>query len=389
MRLKRGAVVLLGPDRSSGATLFEAKDSLDVPCAWDVDEADVAALRSLSTGTRVDPHDAAIAAARDDLVARLRSVIPDVVRDGSVDDELAAMHAFAADRRFTLEFISATEAMAAPQDTEAFHEEVIADADVNFDDVETTLAHLFARPTQALAGRHYGAAFCDVVLDELRPDLLDPALAPERARTGVSFAELGCGTGRFAHDFLARLKERAPSLYAATTYTLVDLSPVLQASQKQRCAPHGDRCRFVLENLLSWQPDEPVDVIVSNEVIADLPVRPLYRDDAATDDGPAARCVRRHGLSLVNLPHATLINTGAIELVERLPALLANDGVAVVTEYGSRTRGPVRVVLGDHVEHSIHYGHLETVAARVGLIASTSRVVDLLHFDESCRFVDL
>jgi SAM-dependent methyltransferase len=388
MRLSRGTVVLF-PGLDDGATLLHAKDSLHEPHAWDVEPADVEALRRLCVDAPAAADDGVAAtAAPDDLVARLRSVIPDIVRDDTVDAELAALHAFAADRRFSLEFMSATFAMAAPQDTEAFHQDVIADADVNFDDVETTLAHLFARPTAALAGRPYGAAFCDVVLDELRPDLLEPDVARRRPR-GVSFAELGCGTGRFAHDFLARLQQRAPALYAVTTYTLVDLSPVLQASQKKRCAPHGDRCRFVLHDLLSWQPDGPIDVVVSNEVIADLPVRPLYRDDAAVDDGEAARCVRRHGLSLAGLPHATLINTGAIALVERLPALLAKDGVAVITEYGSRTRGPVRVVLGDHVEHSIHYGHLQTAADRVGLRTQTHRVVDLLRFDVSCRFVDL
>jgi len=382
MRLKRGAVVLFSND-GGDATLFAAKDSLSAPEAFDVDAADAFALRSLCTEQSDDPR--ASRESREDLAARLRSVIDDVVRDDAVDDELRALHAFAADRRFTLEFISATEAMAAPQDTESFHEEVIADADVNFDDVETTLAHLFARPTAALGGRQYGAAFCDVVLDRLRPDLLDPA----RARRGLAVAELGCGTGRFAHDFLARLKERAPSLYESTTYTLVDLSPALQQSQRRRLAPHGDRCRFVLGHLLQWQPDVPVDVVINNEVIADLPVRPLYRDDVAADPGEAAACVRRFGLSLAGLPHATLINTDAIELLERLPGLLADDGVAVVTEYGSRTRGPVRVVLGDHVEHSIHFGHLETAAAHLGLVTSTSRVVDLLGFDESQRFVDV
>jgi SAM-dependent methyltransferase len=244
---------------------------------------------------------------------------------------------------------------------------------------------LFARPTAALLGRHYGAAFCDVVVDQLRPDLLDP----ERAIAGMSIAELGCGTGRFAHDFLARLKERAPRLYESTTYTLVDLSPALQQSQRRRLVPHADRCRFVLGNLLHWQPDAPVDGVVNNEVIADLPVRPLYRDDVDRDDGEAARCVRRYGLSLAGLPHATLVNTGAVALLERLPRILARDGVAVITEYGSRSRGPVRVVLGDHVEHSIHFAHLETAAAQLGLVASTSRVVDLLGFDESQRFVDV
>ncbi len=364
-RLKRSAILL--EDRDGTGLLFEAADSLDQhPRAHDVDAHDLPTLKALATG--VGDVDAAVA-------SRWRQAVRGLVRDDSLTEELATLRAFAADRRFTLEFFSAQAAMSESLDTEAYHQEVIDDADAQFDDVETTLAHLLAFPSAVLQGRTFGAAFCDAVVD--------------RSRQTLTVVELGCGTGRFAHDFLARLHATRPDLYQSVRYTLVDLSPALQRSQRQRCAPHGERCSFVLQDLLTFKPDKPFDLVISNEVIADLPVRPCYRDDVGVDVGEAARCVRRYGLSLVGSPHAVLVGTGPIALIERLEGLLADGGSAIITEYGSRTRPPIRVVLGGHVEHSIHFGHLETVASAVDLLAATRRVVDMIGLDEGIAVVDL
>ncbi|MDP2344816.1 MAG: SAM-dependent methyltransferase [Deltaproteobacteria bacterium] len=367
-RLKRSAILL---EDDEGSLLFEAADSLDQhPRAHDVDDADLPTLKALASG--FGDVDAAV-------VSRWNKAVPGLVREDSVDDELLTMRAFAADRRFTLEFFSAQEAMNASQDTEAYHQEVIDDADVQFDDVETTLAHLFAFPSAALQGRTFGGSFCDAVVDT--------------SRKSLTVVELGCGTGRFAHDFLDRLKHTRPDVYETVRYTLVDLSPALQESQRRRCAPHGHRCEFVLRDLLQYTGEQLFDVVISNEVIADLPVRACYRDEAkryaSPNEDEALSCVRRYGLNLDGAPHAVLVNTGAIALVERLDQLVAAGGVAIITEYGSRTRAPIRVVLGGHVEHSIHFGHLETVAAGAELLAATRRVADMVGLDEHTDVIDL
>lgn len=370
LRLKRAAILIEDESQGTGL-LFEAQDSMDEhPRAHDVDAGDFATLKALATG--VGDLDASVLAA-------WKQAVPGLVRADSVDDELLELRAFAADRRFTLEFFSATEAIALDLDTAAYHQEVIDDADVQFDDVETTLAHLFALPAPALQGRTFGGAFCDSIISTWA----------SAGATTLRVVELGCGTGRFAHDFLARLQQTRPELYAAVAYTLVDLSPALQRSQRVRCAPHGGRCEFVLHDLLTFAPAQGYDVVISNEVIADLPARACYRDEVNVDEGAAAACVKRHNLSLEGVPHAVLINTGAVALVERLQQLLTPGGVAVVTEYGSLSRAPIRVVLGAHVEHSIHFGHLQSAATQVGLNAQCLRVVDWLGMNEAAEVIEL
>ncbi len=387
-RLKRSAIVVEDP--ALGHLLFTAFDMLDLtPRAHDVSDDDLPTLRALAN------DDGASADVDPAVVDRWRRAVPGLVVDNSVEDELAATRAFAKDRRFTLEFISATEAMTpSTLDTEAYHQDVIADADAQFDDVETTLAHAFAYAAKALQGRTYGSAFADAVVARL-----DAARLAE-LRAGASrlrIAELGCGTGRFAHNFLDRLLSAHPALFDVVDYTLVDLSPALQASQEQRVAgfnlkaPRPEtraRVRFVLGDLLKWTPEAPHDVVISNEVIADLPVRPLYVDQLA-QPGEAADVVRRYGLSLEGAPHAVLVNTGAIQLVERLTSLLRPGGLAIVTEYGSTTRPPIRVVLGDHVEHSIQFGHLQVAARQLGLTADVVRVIDVVGLDEDAAVADL
>jgi hypothetical protein len=106
-RFKRAALLIEdeGDDDSRGALLFEAHDSLDTgPRAHDVFAADLPTLRSLARGHGdVD----------DEVVVRWRGQVPGLIRDDTVAEELAELRRFAADRRFMLEFISATETILA------------------------------------------------------------------------------------------------------------------------------------------------------------------------------------------------------------------------------------------------------------------------------------
>ena len=56
-------------------------------------------------------------------------------------------------------------------DNVLYHSHDIADAMKQFDDIETTLSHIFRKPHKALGNRAYGEAFADKLVEM---DLLPP-----------------------------------------------------------------------------------------------------------------------------------------------------------------------------------------------------------------------
>ncbi len=246
----------------------------------------------------------------------------------------------------------------------------ITDAAHQFEDVETTVSHAYGAPNAWLGGRTYGAAFFDrCAVDGLIP-----------REGGAKVLEIGCGTGRFARAWLDRFREVRPEVYAASTYTMFDLSPALAASQRELCRPHAERITHVVGNVETDAIGESFDTILCNEVIADLSVDVVSRDDLGAPTAGAA-AVRRYGLDLAGAMDRFLVNTGALTALARIAAALRPGGGAVVTEYGSRTGFPRPAELAGHTEHSIHFGHLEKAARVLGLDARCEPLPAFLGFD--------
>jgi SAM-dependent MidA family methyltransferase len=89
--------------------------------------------------------------------------------------------------------------------------------------------------------------------------------------TGASEVwEFGAGSGALAEQLLGALGAQL------TRYTIVDLSGSLQARQRERLAPWGDRVRW-----LSELPAQMQGVVVGNEVLDAMPVQLLARVDGA------------------------------------------------------------------------------------------------------------
>lgn len=233
----------------------------------------------------------------------------------------------------------------------AYHLHAVDDGSTHFDDRETTVAHVLSDPHPALGGRRYGEA------------LYDALLARGMRAWGLT-VEVGCGTGALAEAWLSRGADPA-------RYVRVDLSPELLRTQATRVdtpAVLGDATRLPLRDGL-------VDLLISNEVLADLQAVPW----SPGDGGEIGDIVARHGLR--THPGRAWYNLGAWRMLHEVARVLRPGGHAVLTEFGDVDEAPAEAVQLDHPEVSIHFGHLEALARDLGLEAHVVRLDALLGLD--------
>jgi ubiquinone/menaquinone biosynthesis C-methylase UbiE len=258
-----------------------------------------------------------------------------------------------------------------------YHKLEITSAMDQFERRETTLSHALRVPHPALEGRTFGGQLARVLVErDAFPD--DPA-----ARGRLTVVEVGGGTGIFARAFLDGLALRAPRAYNRLRYVIVDLSPALRASQRERTAPHKDKVRIVGGDAQALPfPDASVDAVLANEMIADLPVVPVRRDELeAGGGGFGGDLVRRLRLPVDDAPGLFHVNAGALAFVEECARVLRPGGTAYLSEFGSYTTYPEQSTHLDHPEFSIHFGHLRAAAATLGLEAALEELPTLLGLD--------
>lgn len=230
-----------------------------------------------------------------------------------------------------------------------------------FDEVETTVSHLFRRPHPALGGRSYGEALYAALR---RRGLLE---RPE-------VFELGGGAGFVAEAMV----EAARSEGRPLRYRFLELSPRLLAAQRER-VPEALAIAAAAERLPLTR-GAVRGLFLANEVLADL--RVLRVEEPEAKELSARYGLERSGVSR--------LSAGAIRLVEELARVLAPGAAACLTEFGGdfdpspvTLSGPMGA--GRHVEHSIHFGQLEAAARARGLDAERVILADLLEIDRSMR----
>ncbi len=244
-----------------------------------------------------------------------------------------------------------------------YHIHEITDASTHFDDRETTVAHAFALPHPALSGQPYGA--------RLFAALDARGLVPNVAR----ILEIGPGTGELA----LRWTEASDLAGKGGDYVRLDRSPELLQAQGQR-AP-GTRGLAGSATELPF-PDGSLDLVLSNEVIADLSAAPYDADEPAWPGSPAAEVtarVSRYKLPL--LPRGAQYNLGALQLVEEIARVLAPGGAAFLSEFGGPDEVPTETAQLDHPEVSICFDHLVLAARALGLEATLLPLPELLEMD--------
>jgi SAM-dependent methyltransferase len=229
-----------------------------------------------------------------------------------------------------------------------YHRQTITDASEQFEERETTLSHLLRYPTPVLSGRTWGAAVVDA--------LTARGALPHGARV----LEVGGGTGWLAQ----RALERRPDL----CWTIVDLAPALQRAQRARLTALG--VRFVRGDAQRLPiATGSVHVVLSNEVIADLPA------EWVQPDAPPA-IVDRLGVT-PSAPRVT--NIGALHFIGEIHRVLRPGGFAWLSEYGEIHGAPVEAVHLDHPEVGIEFGVLARAAENLGLSAEITEAITELQ----------
>lgn len=260
-----------------------------------------------------------------------------------------------------------------------YHKVTIQDADEQFEKRETTLSHAFRVPHPALESRPYGGQLARVLVER-------DAIPDDQQRTPLTLVEVGGGTGHFARAFLDGLALRAPRTYNRGRWVIVDLAPALSRSQRDKTAPHKEKVRFVTGDACQLPlKDASVDVLVANEMIADLAVAPTRRDDLEAGQGAGEQAVRKYKLSVQDAHGLFHVNVGAIRFLEEVARVLKPGGTAFLSEFGHARRYPEQSTHLDHPEYSIHFGHLKQVADALGLEASLEQLAAVLRLDPKVK----
>lgn len=241
-------------------------------------------------------------------------------------------------------------------DLRMYHLHSVTDASTHFDDRETTVAHAFAVPHPALGGEPYGRR----MYRALRAASAWPA--------GGVVLEVGGGDGELGEALHTAAREEG---VPARLHLALDLSPTLLRAQRARQPGtrviHADACNLPLR-------DGSVDLLLANEVVADLAAVPL--EPARASDPALARALARYDLP----PRPGLHNLGAWRFLEEAARLLRPGGLLCITEFGETDETPEETPGLDHPEVSIRFGDLHRVATALGLTARILPMADWLGF---------
>ncbi|HNT99429.1 MAG TPA: hypothetical protein PKM55_01995 [Acidobacteriota bacterium] len=247
---------------------------------------------------------------------------------------------------------------------------------------EVSLSHLLRQPGPFVRnGWTYGEALGHFILEQ---ELL-PADRP------AVVLEVGGGLG----DVAAGIVPVLTGASRLAEYAILDLSPELQAAQRERLRDTQPPVRLVsgdAERL--HRTITEADFVLSNEVIGDFRTIdgvPRTRGGPPTGEFPqddfrhrrfwalAWDLVDRYGLDVPDEAEARsfAVNWGAIRFVEALWKVLPPGGGAFLVENVTPFARPLE--LPDHREYSIGERHLVQVSDRLGFACSVGDAADFLH----------
>lgn len=241
----------------------------------------------------------------------------------------------------------------------------IEDAEEQFEVIETTISYLMREDTGVLKAGKYGSEFAKKTLERI--DTLEK----------YEVLEVGGGLGDFANSFIEYFKVNGIKL----NYSIVDISPTLIQEQAKKCKEYSGIMTHFLESAEELVLDKKqFDIIISNEVIADLTNNKIYDSQGNINNGLTKGIIEEFGLHTL-VGNDSYLNIGAINFISKIDMHLKKNGIAILTEF-TETDGSSQITncITDHSEVSINFELLKHVAEAKGFVAKIVNLNDFLDF---------
>jgi len=228
-------------------------------------------------------------------------------------------------------------------------------------DDELTISHVLRQESSFTAS---GLPYARIVAKKL--------LEMKAVHKNARILEIGPGLGDFAKSFC--------SVVEPSKYVFLDISKDLIDNLKKKF--RGDNFGFVTGDVLNAKINEKFDLVVCNEVLADLPtvvnmtmVEPEIMEEDREIYQDTVRMIEEYDL----LPKGT-INYGAIRFLERVKEVLDRNGTVFICEQASKP--PKRILVEGHAEYTIDFRTLEKVSGQLGFRAKTGTMTKLLGVND-------
>lgn len=265
-----------------------------------------------------------------------------------------------------------------------YHRATITDAFETFENVETTVSHIFRKRHSFLRNRSFGEAFFHAVRKHCRMN---------HCRNAV---EIGGGRGDFARDFIRTWTKTDTG--GAKSYTILDLSGTLLRSQKAIIARSQAEGRFVQADVehLPLRTGSFNGLVIANEMIADLDAWEIVR--RADEHGPrrigprhcvgkrsahfslelVRQYIRRYGGGPFLQFRSAIFPFGLAQLLEELSRVVREGSTIVMTEYVDLDGGGSVIKLRKHSECKLSLALVCHLARQIGFGVRTMSLIDFL-----------
>ncbi|MBY0414602.1 MAG: class I SAM-dependent methyltransferase [Bdellovibrionales bacterium] len=246
-----------------------------------------------------------------------------------------------------------------------FHQKKLADGLLNFEVHETTCSFILRHENLFLSGDSYGKRLFDKIY--------------QKNNKITSVLEIGAGLGYLAKKFIKRHKEICDS---KLSYTIFDLSPELIENQKKNIK--ASKVSWIEGDALEISKkikDKSFDVVIANEMLADLPVEVLEKKGLPESTKLNSSQIKTITSFQKNFEGNIFIPVGLLKMVSELKKFCHPDSKIILSEYFTRHGGGNIVPLHQHDECRLNLNLTAELIRNEGFDVEVISMIDYLEMN--------